>query len=105
MPSPEKMRLVRKVTNETKREGVLDSILSFEYGVMGEGLLVAGVWVGFAGGGGEISLAGKVIGFLVLTMTGTYAFTKAKESINKAISAFKRVKEIPLFVGKQSLTE
>jgi hypothetical protein len=105
MPCPERMRLTRKVIGETKREGVLASAKSFGLDVLGIASgMAAGIGVGFSGfGGGEIIIAGKIIGFLALTMTGTYALIKSEGFVREAALAFKKVKEIRLCVGKQTL--
>jgi hypothetical protein len=105
MPSPERMRVIGEVIRETKKEGVIASAKSFGLDMLGIAAGAAGIGVGFLGFGGEVAITGKVIGFLALTMAGTYAFVKSESSMKKATSAFKEVKEIKLRVCKQTLAE
>jgi hypothetical protein len=105
MPSPEKMCAINKVISETKKEGAIASIKSFGLDILGIAAGAAGIGVGFLGFGGEVAITGRIIGFLALTMAGTYAFVKSESSMRKADSAFKQVKEIKLSIGKQALGE
>jgi hypothetical protein len=105
MSNLEKVRVINKVIRETNKEGIKASVKSFALDLLGRAAIVIGTGMGFFGFGGEITVAGKVIGFLALTMGGAYILTKSKEYTKKAVSAFEEEKEIGLCVGKQTLKE
>jgi hypothetical protein len=106
MPCPERMRFTRKEIGKAKREGIIASVGSFGLDVLGIASgMAAGIGVGFSGIGGEIAVAGEVIGFLVLTLGGTYALVKSEDLRKKSASAFKRANEIISCAGKQTMAE
>lgn len=103
MISPERIGVIKGTLNKMKKEGIVASVKGFGLELLGRTAIVGGVGLGFFGG--EIAIAGKIIGFLMLTTGGAYSLVAADRFMDKAVSAFRQFEEVRAYVQKSILAK